>query len=380
MSDPKEPTASILAIGTELTNGQIINRNASWISQQLLKHGLLAPLHLAIPDDRALIHQELKHISSMSDLIFVTGGLGPTTDDFTRDCISDWSGKKLVWNQDAWIWIQERFRQRNLQIREFQKQQCYFPEDAEILHNPEGTAHGFYLKVGRQDVFVLPGPPREIEAVWNLHIEKWLAEKYKNLDRALVKSWDCFGVGESEVAHRAEEVMKGASFEKGYRAHLPFVEFKLFYKKSQELQIQPYFEKIERALGEWIVARDGQDTLTPLLESFREIKEIYIQDGVTQGILWDRLSANLKKDRLTERVHFSHSNSAFSQITPASRRLILTLSSLADREIRIEWNLNHQKRSLRTHSPYPSAMMREREKQYFAEKAILFWASLNSLC
>ncbi len=372
-----KPTATILAIGTELTEGQIINRNASWISQKLFKIGINTRAQITIPDDRTLINHELAHLSESANLLFVTGGLGPTTDDFTRDCISSWSGKKLVWNEEAWIWIQDRFKERNFPIREFQKQQCFFPEGAEILKNPQGTAHGFYLKVKNLDVFVLPGPPKEIDAVWSLHIQKWLDETYKNIDRARVKSWDCFGVGESEVAHNAEAALAGCPFEKGYRVHLPYVEFKLFYPQSQAAQAEIYFAKIESALRPWIVARDGQDAAQDLLASFAELKEIYIFDDTTDGYLWDRLTPGLQQHGLTRKIHFSHSKS--EAIKPTAGRLILKIEQLADRQVQICWNLNHRKRLTRAHSPYRSIMMREREKHFFSEKAILFWASLNSL-
>lgn len=374
------PHVGILAIGTELTNGQILNRNASWISQKLFQQGLTTQAHITIPDDRQLIQQELLHLEKLSTLLFVTGGLGPTTDDFTRECISTWSGQKLEWNEAAWTWIKDRFRERNFELREFQKQQCFFPAQAQILNNPLGTAHGFYLRKKEMDVFVLPGPPREIEAVWKLHIEPWLQEKFKNLDRALVKSWDCFGVGESEVAHKAEAALVGSPFEKGYRVHLPYVEFKLFYKQSEALKAAPYFDKIEKALGSWVVARDGQDGALDLLKSFKSLKEVHIQDQVSEGYLWDRLTPGLKELGLTQKLQFSHLVDSKSQPPGRPGVLHLSLRSLADREVQIEWSLNNKKQVIRAHSPYKSILMREREKHFFSEKAILFWSSLISLC
>lgn len=375
-----EPQTSILAIGTELTNGQIINRNASWISQQLLQLGLDTRIHVAVPDDRQQIEDELHRLGAKSNLLFVTGGLGPTTDDFTRDCIANWLKKKPTWNEEAWTWITARLKERNVVVRDFQKQQCFFPEGSQVLHNPLGTAHGFYLKVEELDVFVLPGPPREIEAVWNLHIDPWLREKYKNLDRYIVKSWDCFGVGESDVAHKAEMALENCPYEKGYRAHLPYVEFKLFVKKSQLLEAEPYFKKIEIALSPWIVARDGQDLGFELVQSFGNLKEIFIQDTVSEGYLWHKLTPALRDLGLTQKLHFSHQGENDFQVKPVPHRLILKLLNQPDRQARIEWNLNHKKRSLVTGSPYRALLMREREKHFFAEKAILFWSSLRTLC
>lgn len=375
-----EPKSAVLAIGTELTNGQIINRNASWISQKLLKMGLSTHAHLTIPDDRKQIAQELRHLAGQVNLLFVTGGLGPTSDDFTRDCIAEWSGKKLLWNEPAWAWITERLKERNVVVREFQKQQCYFPEGSQVLHNALGTAHGFHLSLPDIEVFVLPGPPREIESVWNKSIEPWLQLKFKDVDRSLVKSWDCFGVGESEVAHRAEAALKECPFEKGYRTHLPYVEFKLFYKKSQTAQAEVYFSKVEQALAPWVVARDGEDSAQDLLMSFKNLEEIHIRDEVSQGYLWQRLTPGLKDLGLTQKLQFSHKIENDSQPEAKAHRLILSLRERAVRQVQIEWNLNHRKHALAAESPYKALLMRERERHFFAEKAILFWSSLRELC
>lgn len=376
----KEPQAAILAIGTELTNGQILNRNASWISQQLLQHGLDTRTHVSVPDDRAQIEQELERLGKSSQILFVTGGLGPTTDDFTRDCISGWSQKKLVWNEAAWEWITSRLNERQVVIREFQRQQCYFPEGSRVLHNPLGTAHAFYLKVNEVDVFILPGPPKEVEVVWRQHIDPWLKSHLAGLDRYIVKSWDCFGVGESDVAHRAETALEGCPFEKGYRAHLPFVEFKLFFKKSQQSDAEKYFPKVESALAPWVVARDGQDPVLELLNSFQNLKEIFVYDNLSDGYLWHRMSPGLKALELTQKLHFSHHADEKFQAPPAPHRLIVRLIERPDRQAQMDWNLNHKKQTLFTGSPYKPLLMREREKHFFAEKAILFWSSLSSLC
>ena len=132
--------ASILSIGTELTTGQILNKNSTWLSQKLQPFGIKVAMHLTIPDDRPLILQSLNYLSSNSELIFITGGLGPTSDDFTRDLISEWSQKKMIFDQVSWLQIQERLSSRGFVVRDIQKQQCYFPDGAKILINSAGVS------------------------------------------------------------------------------------------------------------------------------------------------------------------------------------------------------------------------------------------------
>ena len=119
--------ASILALGTELTTGQIANKNAAWISEKLKSFGVVVSMHLTVPDDRKLILESLHYIEQHADLIFVTGGLGPTSDDFTRDIITEWAEKKMVFDAQSWEQILERFKNRGFTARDIQKQQCYFP-------------------------------------------------------------------------------------------------------------------------------------------------------------------------------------------------------------------------------------------------------------
>src|SRR6185312_1777937 len=119
---------SILSIGTELTSGQILNSNAQWIAARLKDFGVLNSLQLTVPDERDQMLRGLEYCAQDIDVIFITGGLGPTTDDFTRLIIAEWSGKKLLWNEESWQHIVQRLSSRGRDIKDIQKQQAYFPE------------------------------------------------------------------------------------------------------------------------------------------------------------------------------------------------------------------------------------------------------------
>lgn len=248
--------ASIIGIGTEITSGQILNSNGQWISKKMTQLGVDVTTHICIPDDHKLIFDTLEFCKKKSDLIFITGGLGPTTDDFTRDVVAKWAKKKLVFDPKSLSKIKKRFKERGLTMREFQKQQCYYPKGSKILKNRMGTANAFYFQAHKKEVFVLPGPPREIEVIWNEHIDRILKKLTQNIDRLMIQSWKCVGVGESEVAHRVENALQGCSLTKGYRAHHPYVEVKLSYYKSQSRDAKKWIKKIDEVL---------QDVADPLL-------------------------------------------------------------------------------------------------------------------
>ena len=119
---------SILAVGTELTTGQIVNRNAAWISNQLKNIGLLTAVHITVADDRKSITEALQFCAEHSELIFVTGGLGPTSDDFTRELITEWTNLPLEFDEESWKKVKERLSTRGFPVQNFQKKQCYFGE------------------------------------------------------------------------------------------------------------------------------------------------------------------------------------------------------------------------------------------------------------
>ena len=248
--------ASIIGIGTELTLGQILNRNAQWISEKLQLLGVETVIHLAVPDHEQLILESLDFTADRSDLIFTTGGLGPTTDDFTKEVIAKWTGKILQYDSASWDRIVEIFKNRGAVIREFQKQQAFFPAGADILTNNAGTANAFSMdlagKYSNKKLYVLPGPPLEIETLWADHISQQLEVLCKDLDPYVTYSWDCQNAGESEIAFRTEAALQGCSLTKGYRVHKPYVEVKLSFYKSQLKEATPFIKALDETLATYI--------------------------------------------------------------------------------------------------------------------------------
>lgn len=369
--------ATILGVGTELTTGQIFNKNASWISDKLIPFGLETALHLTIPDDRAAILQGLDFCAQNSQYIFVTGGLGPTSDDFTRELISEWSKKELTFDEKSWQSIVVRMTSRKLVVKDIQKQQCYFPEGAVILNNSQGTAHGFQMEVetkhGVKDVFVLPGPPKEIEAIWNESIAKWLFVETQLFDKKITKSWDTLGAPESEVAGLTEPCLDGRwpdlKFDLGYRVHLPYVEVKFTYYKSQENLAKPIAEKIDKALEDITALKNFAD-ITQAFSQLTANTEFAFYDFVTSGFLNHRLSNELKKYKnwmwkqssdALDTDFFSHEEN-FIALFPQDENL--------ERAV-VMGSLNGHSFTQELEATSNSPLMIERRKQYFAEMALI---------
>jgi molybdenum cofactor synthesis domain-containing protein len=366
--------ASILAIGTEITTGQILNKNASWISAKLKFAGVQVAMHITVPDDHDLILDALTLSEKRSDVLFVTGGLGPTSDDFTRDLISEWSQTKMIFDESSWQQIIDRLKPRGFPVRDIQRQQCYFPEGAHILKNSEGTANGFYLEVkkpsGVKKVFVLPGPPREIDAIWKSNIDSWLQKNTTDINKQVTKAWDTIGVGESDVALKVEEALQGRptseNFEIGYRVHLPYVEVKLSFLENETEMFKPYIQKVDTLLSEITLAKDFEDLANIVSKKVSQY-DFTFYDYVTNGFLHARLSGYLK----------SHANYSWKQSNEKptvdlfeNEENFLALLPFEEDKSLLIFEFQGQRKQILIEAPMKSSAMAERRKQYMAEMAL----------
>jgi len=169
-------------------------------------------------------------------LIFCSGGLGPTSDDITRDSLAAFVGQPLELHQESWQTIQNKLQGRKVTLRDGHRQQAMLPKSAKALDNDAGVAPGFYLESGSKKFWVLPGPPKEISAIWEKHVAVMLTAF---ADHAMVlQTWRFTGVPESELAFMTEQYFGPFEFKKkfGYRAHAPYVEIKLWHDNSAEAQ------------------------------------------------------------------------------------------------------------------------------------------------
>lgn len=360
--------ASILSIGTELTDGQILNRNAHWISQKLKKATAETVCHLTVPDDFAAMQNAVEICAQKAELIFVTGGLGPTSDDFTRDVIAKWCGKRLQFSEEVWQAVQKRMTERGYSPTEEQKQQCFFPEGSIILKNKAGTAPGFYLVHNGHHLFVLPGPPAEIAAIWEDFIAEFLTKNAQDPDPLITRIWDTIGKGESDVAIGVERVLKDVSVIKGYRVHLPYVEVKVSYRQSQELELQDTLEKLNAELLPILVTRDGEDLILSLCEEIKKQLRgcLDIVDGSGSSKLLNRLTPLISG--LPSWKYFKD-----TEMVSKDSEMRFEFQLLEDHIAEVKILLNGQTITRKLQSPYNNKLMVARSSQVLIEYALVEW-------
>ena len=158
--------AEIIAVGSEMLTSQRIDTNSLYITDQLNALGVEVRRKLIIGDDRALLTDAVQSALSHAGIVILTGGLGPTEDDVTRQAVADALHRELVFSQEICDAIEERFRRRQRKMAEINKRQAYVVAGAEVLPNINGTAPGQWIANDGRVVIMLPGPPGELKPLF----------------------------------------------------------------------------------------------------------------------------------------------------------------------------------------------------------------------
>lgn len=188
--------AEILAVGSELLTPFRTDTNSLWLTEQLEEIGIVVQAKSIAGDERRLLCDVLAKALNRADLVVMTGGLGPTEDDLTRDAVSDVTGEELIMRPQIVEELRARFARRGYTMTANNERQAMIPASAQILPNPNGTAPGFMLRVGAKLLVVLPGPPRELRPMFADHVRPSLPGGEFCLVRRVLK---VNGLGESAL-------------------------------------------------------------------------------------------------------------------------------------------------------------------------------------
>lgn len=198
-------SAEIIAIGTELTSGAKLDTNSQWLSLELAEIGIPVRAHLTVADDQDGMADAIRAAAARSDVVLLTGGLGPTLDDLTREAMAIVAGVELVLHEPSLEHVKQMFAKRNRPMPERNVMQAMFPRGSEPLPNPRGTAPGIWMTLPRADgshcrIAAMPGVPSEMKQMFRQQVLPRLDGGGRVIRRARI---NCFGVGESQ----AEELL-----------------------------------------------------------------------------------------------------------------------------------------------------------------------------
>lgn len=166
----------IIAVGTELLHGDIVNTNAQYISKELAKIGLDVHYHTVVGDNENRIQKVFETAVSRADIIICTGGLGPTKDDITKDVLSKYLDIPMVFDESSKKHIEDIFKLRNRIMTDNNMRQAYFPKGSMVINNENGTANACILEINNKVFILLPGPPKEVEPLFKGSIVEYLSK------------------------------------------------------------------------------------------------------------------------------------------------------------------------------------------------------------
>jgi nicotinamide-nucleotide amidase len=205
--------AIILSVGDELALGQTVDTNSAWLSAQLATVGFSVVRHVTVPDDQPFIEEAIRLATGECDVLLVSGGIGPTEDDLTRQALAAVMGVELEMN-DAWLAkLHEFFKARGRSMPEGNKIQAMIPKGAKIILNTAGTAAGIDATFQCGDkksicrVFVMPGVPKEMKTMFTRDVFPVIKSQGSGAV-ILQRTLHTFGLGESHVAEKLGELMK----------------------------------------------------------------------------------------------------------------------------------------------------------------------------
>lgn len=202
--------AEILCVGTEILIGDIVNTNAAYISEKLALMGISQYYQAAVGDNPARLKKAITGALERCDLLIMSGGLGPTYDDLTKETAAECMGRRLVLNEEALERMKERFAFRCKTMTKNNEKQAYIPEGSTVFQNDAGTAPGCAIEdfENGKIIIMLPGPPFEMKKMFSEQVIPYL-QKYT--DRCFIsRNVNIFGMGESEVETRLKELMESS--------------------------------------------------------------------------------------------------------------------------------------------------------------------------
>ncbi len=295
MSDHVWLKGEIVTTGTEILLGQIVDTNAAWIAQRLNAIGINLYYKSTVGDNEERLRELLKVSMTRSNVVIVTGGLGPTADDITREAIASAVGESLVLDQPTVESLRKRFSHWGTRMTANNEQQALIPRNAAIVPNPVGTAPGFRISREGCTLFALPGVPREMKRMMEDHVLPYLQEQTRGQGVIRTRTLRTIGIGESSIDHAIRDLMASDNPTAGLAAHTGQADVRLTARGLTPAEADTLLDameaKVRDRIGAYIYSdqkdKDIAEYIADLLKSQGERLAIY--EYHTRGLITERL-------------------------------------------------------------------------------------------
>ena len=283
----------LISVGTEILLGDILNTNVQYLSKALANLGIGVTHHSTVGDNNQRLLDTLETAFTRCDIVILTGGLGPTPDDLTKETCAQYFGKDLYLDDSILEEIESYFTLKNIKMPESNKKQALVPEDSIILENHNGTAPGFIMEKDGKIIVILPGPPKEMVPMYQESVEPYL-RKFTN-EIIFSKTIRTFGIGESAMSESVEDLLEGsnptvAPYAKSGEALLRVTAKAKNESEAQEL-MAPVVAEIEKRLGKYVYGIDCNSIEEATAKLLMERKQtVAFAESCTGGLCAKRLT------------------------------------------------------------------------------------------
>jgi nicotinamide-nucleotide amidase len=294
MAPPPHSVAAVelVSTGSELLSGRTVNRHAQVLGDRLSLIGLRLVRDTTVPDDRASIEEAVRSALRRVDLVVVSGGLGPTSDDVTRDALAAVFGARLVMDEGAHENIRARYARAGRAMNPSVERHALVLDCAAALPNSAGLAPGERIERDGKTVFLLPGPPREFLAVLTDHVIPWFSAHLKSVERPAVRLFEVCGLGESDIVTRlVPDGFPAPGVDVAYCAAPGRVEIRLSAPPTALDGLAASADSIRQKLGSHVFAEERVEMEEVIGRLLRDKKEtVATAESCTGGLIGHRLT------------------------------------------------------------------------------------------
>ncbi len=334
---PNSKGVEILSIGTELLLGNIINTNAQWISEQLSQLGLNHFRQSTVGDNCERIIKVIQEISKRSNLLITTGGLGPTPDDLTTEAIAKSFNVSLFEREFLWDEIKQKLSNSKLQDDSSSlRKQCFFPENAQIINNPRGTAPGMIWEPVKDfTILTFPGVPNEMKTMWEETAYDFIKTKFSDNYSFFSTTLKFAGIGESSVAEKINDLLNLKNPTVAPYANLGEVKLRITARAKNDLEakniIKPIKEKLKKDFSKFIFGEDN-DTLPSVVikELTKRNETIVFAESCTGGLLSSSLTSISGSSKVFQGSIVSYSNELKNSLLNISKEKLTKYGAVSE--------------------------------------------------